>query len=344
MTTRDSYFDNAKFILIFLVVFGHFLRSFINDHVLFQSLYVTIYTFHMPAFIFIAGYFAKGSASKGYIWNVFKKLIIPYLIFQLIYSIYHYNTESKQVFGAEMFDPYWSLWFLISLFFWNILIILFKTMDWKLGIIISILISISVGYIDQVTNYLSLSRTIVFFPFFLIGYYASSDHVSILQKNKVRILALLILGLTFSFFTIWNEFSYEWLFGSKPYSYFEVELIKGPLIRLAIYFLSFVMMLSCLSLIPTKKLFFTNLGTRSLYVYLLHGAFIKTFRDSELKSTLAGIETIIILVVVSFVITLLLSSNFVKALAQPIIELKISSLKNRVKKLRPFITLRKNFD
>ncbi|EDO0797929.1 TPA: acyltransferase, partial [Listeria monocytogenes] len=28
---RESYFDNAKFILIFLVVFGHFLQTFIAD-------------------------------------------------------------------------------------------------------------------------------------------------------------------------------------------------------------------------------------------------------------------------------------------------------------------------
>ncbi len=45
--SRDSYFDNAKFILIFLVVFGHILRSFINGNEFMLHLYKFIYTFHM---------------------------------------------------------------------------------------------------------------------------------------------------------------------------------------------------------------------------------------------------------------------------------------------------------
>ncbi|EAH1852013.1 acyltransferase, partial [Listeria monocytogenes] len=48
---RESYFDNAKFILIFLVVFGHFLQTFIADYAGVRVLYIYIYTFHMPAFV-----------------------------------------------------------------------------------------------------------------------------------------------------------------------------------------------------------------------------------------------------------------------------------------------------
>ena len=60
MKQREYFFDNAKFILIFLVVFGHFLRSFIEESEIIYSLYKVIYTFHMPAFILISGFFAKG--------------------------------------------------------------------------------------------------------------------------------------------------------------------------------------------------------------------------------------------------------------------------------------------
>ncbi|WP_426638635.1 acyltransferase family protein [Priestia aryabhattai] len=60
MAKRDAYFDNVKFILIVLVVFGHLLTPFINDEQWLRTLYIFIYTFHMPAFILISGYFAKG--------------------------------------------------------------------------------------------------------------------------------------------------------------------------------------------------------------------------------------------------------------------------------------------
>jgi len=85
MANRDSYFDNAKFFLIFFVVFGHMIQSYIQDKESIFALYKTIYAFHMPAFILISGYFAKGLCSKGYIKNLAKKLLVPYLIFQGIY-------------------------------------------------------------------------------------------------------------------------------------------------------------------------------------------------------------------------------------------------------------------
>ncbi|MFZ7944441.1 acyltransferase family protein, partial [Neobacillus sp. 19] len=63
---RSKYFDNAKFILIFLVVFGHLISPLKErDRILF-TLYTVIFLFHMPAFIFISGYFAKGFRKKGY--------------------------------------------------------------------------------------------------------------------------------------------------------------------------------------------------------------------------------------------------------------------------------------
>lgn len=64
---RDYYFDNAKFILIFLVVFGHLMQPFVADYDSVHILYIFIYTFHMPAFILISGYFAKGFRKSGYL-------------------------------------------------------------------------------------------------------------------------------------------------------------------------------------------------------------------------------------------------------------------------------------
>ena len=65
MEKRDAYFDNAKLFLMILVVFGHFLQPFVNDHPLYDDLYYFIFTFHMPAFILISGYFAKSGPKVG---------------------------------------------------------------------------------------------------------------------------------------------------------------------------------------------------------------------------------------------------------------------------------------
>ena len=64
MTKRIYKFDNLKAILIFLVVFGHFLEL-VEGH---KLLYLTIYSFHMPLFLFLSGYFARFDRKK--IWNL----------------------------------------------------------------------------------------------------------------------------------------------------------------------------------------------------------------------------------------------------------------------------------
>src|SRR5690606_8207293 len=109
MAKRDYYFDNAKFILIFLVVFGHLIQSYIDSNSFFSALYKLLYTFHMPAFILVSGYFAKGIYEKGYIFKIIKKLIIPYLIFQVIYSIFYYVLYSKSMLTIDFLNPHWSL-------------------------------------------------------------------------------------------------------------------------------------------------------------------------------------------------------------------------------------------
>lgn len=122
---RNAFFDNAKVILIFLVVFGHMIQPFVGDSKSTEAIYIWIYTFHMPAFILLAGFFAKGSGNKKYIWNLMKKLIIPYLIFQTLYTIYYFLI-GKADWQTGVFYPQWSLWFLFSLFSWHILLVLFK--------------------------------------------------------------------------------------------------------------------------------------------------------------------------------------------------------------------------
>ena len=54
---REIIFDNARAILILLVVFGHMLQPYTSGDKYLSALYLVIYSFHMPTFLFISGYF-----------------------------------------------------------------------------------------------------------------------------------------------------------------------------------------------------------------------------------------------------------------------------------------------
>src|SRR5690606_23588531 len=94
------------------------------------------------------------------------------------------------------------------------------------------------------------------------------------------------------------------------------------------YILSLIMVFSFFSLVPKRQYFFTNLGKNTLYVYLLHGFFIRLFRVSEVQDLFNEPENFLLLAGIAFLLTLLLSSKIAISFAEPLIELKASKLKS----------------
>jgi acyltransferase len=130
---RYYWVDATKALGIFLVFYGHLLetaRHLSADAVYFQ--YKLIYSFHMPLFFFIAGFFYKRqqSAISTQIGILFQKRLFPVLLFSaialLIRPVYSYIK-----FGEIYFPAFWpdlqsylmgrpafsaTLWFLVCLF------------------------------------------------------------------------------------------------------------------------------------------------------------------------------------------------------------------------------------
>ena len=91
---RNYRMDNIRCILIFLVVFGHML-TWIPEA---DTPYRIIYLFHMPAFLFLTGYFSHFNISK-----ILTQLAYPYILFQILYLIY-----DTLVFGMRPFMKWCS--------------------------------------------------------------------------------------------------------------------------------------------------------------------------------------------------------------------------------------------
>lgn len=56
---RDNRFDALKGFLILSVVFGHFFTHDDSHGIMSETMANFIYSFHMPLFVFISGYFSK---------------------------------------------------------------------------------------------------------------------------------------------------------------------------------------------------------------------------------------------------------------------------------------------
>ena len=61
---REYFFDNAKFLLILLVVLAHAIAPMKSDHDSAKAIWTLINSFHMSCFIFMSGFFAKSYIKK----------------------------------------------------------------------------------------------------------------------------------------------------------------------------------------------------------------------------------------------------------------------------------------
>lgn len=164
---REYLFDNLKGMLIILVVFGHFIEIYITKDNKIRYIYEFIYIFHMPLFIFISGYFSK--KIDGIRKKSINNLLIPYIILNFLYYTYSYLIEGNH--KINFFYPGFTLWYILSLFFWRFFLKDIIKVNSKILIIVSsILFGLAVGLVENNEYFLSFARTISFFPYFIMGY------------------------------------------------------------------------------------------------------------------------------------------------------------------------------
>ena len=103
---REYLFDNYKVLLIILVVIGHFIEPCYDQNSFLYELKWGIVAFHMPAFIFISGYFSKRIPS---IKRLIQGLVIPYFVYELVYYFLYTLVLDKHT-GLYFDRPKFSLW------------------------------------------------------------------------------------------------------------------------------------------------------------------------------------------------------------------------------------------
>lgn len=316
---RESYFDNAKFILILLVIVGHAIEPIIFRSTLLKSLYLFLYLFHMPAFILLAGYFSKNFDKENYKKKIISRTLIPYVIFSILYYTADYFFFKRSTFGISLLSPYWILWFLVSLFIWQIMLPFVLKLRYPM--LFSILLAVAAGYSNEIGYYLSLSRTIVFFPFFLAGYYLQKKDFEVLQTSAKRIISLICIIIIFiAIYLLSSRINPSWLYGSYPYNQLGHPEWHAGIFRILIYFFSSLLCISFFSLVPKIKTFFTSMGSRTIYSYLLHGLLIKFLISIGLYNLIITSFDKALLIILAAITALILSTRWAALIARPLVE------------------------
>jgi fucose 4-O-acetylase-like acetyltransferase len=182
---------------------------------------------------------------------------------------------------------------------------------------------VTIGYFEGVGYFLGISRTIYFFPFFILGYrLKQSPHFFALLQKAPKILFIFIILANISLFYFISDFPYQWLYGSFSYEKLGVDFLSAGSTRLMLYGVSIVSSISLLMLFSRDENMLSIRGSNSLFVYVWHGFFIKFLLGIGVFSLLKSVPpllALILLLILACLLSWFLSVNLIAHYSEKLI-------------------------
>jgi fucose 4-O-acetylase-like acetyltransferase len=268
MKTRQLLPDWIKGMAIFLMVYGHI--THVGNFSIFQKQIVeVIYTFHMPLFLIISGFFLN---TKNDPYEMVKKVInrifFPYLIFIIIYLIslilvQKIGFPTTNIPPATFFDfikvvlfhPIGPYWFLHSLILIQMCFVIVGVFAKIVKLEESLYFVIVLFLLAILSNYNLIKSGVI--VYFLLGMVTNRFHVAL--PNSVKTGLLLIISII--------------VFAKD-----EIFLFSFVQVVWSLSIMTFLLGIG--SFIESNKIvsIFAWFGRNSLIVLVLHGMFIVSLK------------------------------------------------------------------
>jgi len=267
---RDPYLDNVKFLLISLVILGHSLVPTLQAHSS-RSAYLFIYVFHMPLFVMISGYLSKrfwnSNAKTNKLVDTF---LVPYVIVECLFAVLRYALGEK--WSLTIIDPAWLNWYLVALLLWRLSTPVWKRLRYP--VTMSIIVYLLAGLADLPGD-LSIDRFFGLMPFFVIGLVLREEHLELLNRTWVKVAGVFVLaGAAVVAILISPHVKLAPIYYKNSYDAMHMTWWMGMGVRAALLIAALLMSASIMALVPRRTTWFSDLGTRTLYAYILHGVVV----------------------------------------------------------------------
>jgi fucose 4-O-acetylase-like acetyltransferase len=315
---RVAVWDNARLIVMVLVVFGHLIES-IRGTAAVDDLYGLVYAFHMPAFLLMSGVFASSDRLSPKRLAGTAQLLATWLVVEFAWVLLRTVNGDHPFPSTFLVMPKWGCWFLVSLFTMRVLLPYVALLPHPL--VLSSLVALGVGLMPSIGQEFSASRTLTLLPFFLLGWAIKQrgiDRRAWFQAPSVpvRLGAVLVLaacGAAVLLIMAMPHFDWELFTWRRGYHAMHLGAVQGVGLRAATLAIAAVMTFALLMLVPRRTRWFTRLGENTLYVYVLHIPIISAIQSFHLDTRIAQVP-------LSAVVAFAIAIGLTLALSQPIVK------------------------
>ncbi|GAA2223115.1 acyltransferase family protein [Herbiconiux moechotypicola] len=326
---RVPLWDNARFVAITLVVAGHAILKLIAESDAAYGVYLFIYSFHVPVFVAVAGYFAKATPPGAkQLKRIVTDLVLPYLVFELIWTGVHWLSRGSAT--LDLASPSWTLWFLLALIVWRVALPYLALLRFPL--LISVAVSIGAGYLPAIDGTFAADRTLALLPFFVLGWRlrqlpvtswwlaASARRVLLVRGCAVGLFAALAVVIGAGM-PLWRELLVRRvLLFEQAYPDFGYDQWWAGALRLGAIALATVLLFAFLALMPRRETPVAKLGQATMYVYLLHSFVLYPFREFGWLDGPQPWWVLPAMLVFSVLVALALASAPVRRVFRPLVE------------------------
>ncbi|MFJ6011560.1 acyltransferase family protein [Streptomyces sp. NPDC092952] len=272
---REAYFDNVKYLAIVLVAVAHSWEPVMDGSRTVRALYMVAYTFHMPAFIIISGYFSRSfDMSAAKVKRLVTGVALPYVVFETAYSLFRWYAGDTGDMEISLLDPWYLTWFLVALFIWRLTTPIWQALRHPLPV--ALVIAVLASFSPSIGDDLDLQRVLQFLPFFVLGLRLRPEHFRLVHRREVRMFAVpLFAGAVALAYWAAPRMQLGWFYRSNSAQELDAPWWSGAVMTLLMFCAALLLTIGFLAWVPRRHMWFTVLGAGTICGYLLHGFLIK---------------------------------------------------------------------
>lgn len=327
----------------FIFLSGFLAKSFVRKHFKGEKLlsYAWLYLLFKIAieevhFIFDRPYFENGAHN-----GIMLLLVVLFGVLIWILSWAYSNYPAFQVIFMILVTGYALVkinifyvgsapWYLMSLILWYIFIYLTKNMNPKHVMLGAIVMAAVLDYQEEIGKFLSLSRTINFLPFFLLGFYMTKDQFYRITNNKklkivLPVVMYLLMAIILRFGKYVRKACGIFIFGVSSYDGLIEEVYGfGPVFALLWMAVATIMFFSVFIICPRRKTFLAAFGKNSIAIYVFHRLVKDLLYYAGFYSILSSNQLISVgqVALVSLLVTFLFGNTFSARVVTNLSEIK----------------------
>lgn len=196
---RVISFDLLKAFGIFLVIWGHsiaFLSSSCSDT---NHCFLIIYSFHMPLFMMMSGYFYAGKVSLYTFSELLKNksihLLLPAILWGVVIASFgflnHLYKGESDLHLKVVNSLFLSLWFLKCLFLCYVFAKLANNNVY--GYILTLCLS----------QFLPIWKFEIMYPCFIAGFLLK-HYFNVIRQNSLVVMILLLISFSYTYVCLWD--------------------------------------------------------------------------------------------------------------------------------------------